>query len=179
MPQEVLVVFTFKPIDRLLREGGTSSWKLNWSRARRCRYAICTRNALDERRPAGASEPHHQGFLVGKIRDVALSPDRPERKRALVEFSEYALIDIPEVWKGDRNPVRYEKVEDLDIDFDALDWQPMPSKTNGVAEAPAEPSQPVSAITTGDRPLTMAEAKKGLALTFGVAPEAIEITIRG
>jgi hypothetical protein len=27
--------------------------------------------------------------------------------------------------------------------------------------------------------LTMAEAKKGLALTFGVAPEAIEITIRG
>lgn len=28
-------------------------------------------------------------------------------------------------------------------------------------------------------PLTMAEAKKGLALTFGVAPEAIEIIIRG
>jgi len=28
-------------------------------------------------------------------------------------------------------------------------------------------------------PLTMAEAKKGLALTFGVKPEAIEITIRG
>jgi transcriptional regulator with XRE-family HTH domain len=27
--------------------------------------------------------------------------------------------------------------------------------------------------------LTMAEAKKSLALTFGVAPEAIEITIRG
>jgi hypothetical protein len=28
-------------------------------------------------------------------------------------------------------------------------------------------------------PLTMADAKKGLALTFGVKPEAIEITIRG
>jgi hypothetical protein len=27
--------------------------------------------------------------------------------------------------------------------------------------------------------LTMAQAKKGLSLTFGVAPEAIEITIRG
>jgi hypothetical protein len=27
--------------------------------------------------------------------------------------------------------------------------------------------------------LTMAEAKKGLALTFNVPPEAIEITIRG
>jgi hypothetical protein len=31
----------------------------------------------------------------------------------------------------------------------------------------------------GIQPLTMAEAKKGLALMFNVAPEAIEITIRG
>jgi hypothetical protein len=30
-----------------------------------------------------------------------------------------------------------------------------------------------------DRPLTMTQAKKGLALTFGVSPDAIEITIRG
>ena len=31
----------------------------------------------------------------------------------------------------------------------------------------------------GMRPLSMADAKKGLALTFGVAQDAIEITIRG
>ena len=30
-----------------------------------------------------------------------------------------------------------------------------------------------------DRPLTMAQAKRGLALTFGILPEAVEITIRG
>jgi hypothetical protein len=29
------------------------------------------------------------------------------------------------------------------------------------------------------RPLTIAEAKAGLAETFGVSPDAIEITIRG
>jgi len=31
----------------------------------------------------------------------------------------------------------------------------------------------------GGKALTMAEAKKGLALAFNVPPEAIEITIRG
>jgi hypothetical protein len=39
------------------------------------------------------------------------------------------------------------------------------------------PSAASSKSTVG--PLTMAEAKKGLALTFNVPPEAIEITIRG
>ena len=36
-------------------------------------------------------------------------------------------------------------------------------------------------IRSGEKvgPLSMSDAKKGLALTFGVAPEAIEITIRG
>jgi len=41
----------------------------------------------------------------------------------------------------------------------------------------ATPSASNSKPTVG--PLTMAEAKKGLALTFNVPPEAIEITIRG
>jgi hypothetical protein len=34
-------------------------------------------------------------------------------------------------------------------------------------------------MPVGVHPLTMAEAKKGLAMTFNVAPEAIEIVIRG
>ena len=177
MPHEALVVFTFKPIERLLCEGGTSSWKLNWGRARRCRFAVCTRNAHDERRPAEASEPHHQGFLVGRISDVVLSPDRPERKRALVEFSEYALISEDDLWKGDRNPVRYDKIEDLEIDFDALDWKPMPPRGETVeaGTAPVRPPQRSASVQA----LTMADAKAGLALTFGVSPEAVEITIRG
>jgi len=177
MAQEALVVFTLKPVERILREGGTSSWRLNWARARRSRYAVCTRNAHDERRPAEASEPHHQGFLVGRIKDVVLSPDRPERKRALVEFSEYALISEDELWKGDRNPVRYEKVEDLGIDFEGLDWQPMPERNETVAEVASPALGPRCASRM--QALTIAEAKAGLALSFGVAPEAIEITIRG
>jgi hypothetical protein len=45
--------------------------------------------------------------------------------------------------------------------------------------SPVEPPTPGVIASTSVVPLTMAEAKKGLALTFGVAPEAIEITVRG
>jgi hypothetical protein len=83
-------------------------------------------------------------------------------------------VNIPDVWKGDRNPVRYSSTDEVGIDFDKLDWKPMP---DAQAEAP---SAPPSRRGNGEvQPLTMIEAKKGLAVTFGVAPKAIEITIRG
>jgi hypothetical protein len=44
---------------------------------------------------------------------------------------------------------------------------------------PSEPSTLTWEAAVLAAPLTMAEARKGLALTFGVAPNAIEITIRG
>jgi hypothetical protein len=49
-------------------------------------------------------EAHRSAFLVGKISDVVPAPKRPER--FLIQFSDYALITVPDVWmKGDRNPV--------------------------------------------------------------------------
>ena len=55
-----------------------------------------------------------------------------------------------------------------------LDWRPMPPppSTNGGA-------RPSERAPGDDGPLTIAEAKRRLALTFGVLPDAIEITIRG
>ena len=138
MIAEALVVLTFKSVDTLLKQGGTSSWRLDRAHARRCAYAICTRNGKDRR--CEGPEPHHTGFLVGKVLDVVPAPN--DDGDFLVEFSEYALIDIPEVWKGDRNPVRYAKIEDLEAEFDlrldALDWQPMPAKPTGAAVATAD-----------------------------------------
>jgi len=86
---------------------------------------------------------------------------------------------MPDVWKkGNRNPVAYADLEELGIDPLTLEWEKMPEKM--------EPSVPA---LTGPLPngglhrlcsaLTIPEAKKGLSLTFGVPPEAIEITIRG
>ena len=65
--------------------------------------------------------------------------------------------------------------EQLGIDFSKLNWEAMPEPDD--TPAPVVKPLQVSRLAVG--PLTMAEAKNGLALTFNVPPEAIEITIRG
>ena len=95
----------------------------------------------------------------------------------MIEFSEFARVDIPDFWMGDRNPVKYWSVKDLDTDFEALKWEPMAKPHSAPAPIVENPSPSIPNQAT--RALTMAEAKKGLALTFNVPPEAIEITIRG
>lgn len=179
MVQEIAVVFTAKSIDRILREGGTSAWRLDRNHARRCKYAVCTRNA---RAPwVEGPEEHHAAFLVGKIRDVVPCRPTPENEEApenrfLIEFSEFARVNVPNLWTGDRNPIKYRSAEEVSIDFSQLDWEKMPEV---VGESASEPSQGRAVEKVTVKPLTMAEAKKGLALTFNVPPEAIEITIRG
>jgi hypothetical protein len=178
MSQEVTVVFTAKSINRILAEGGSSAWRLDRNRARRCEYVVCTRNAHADW--GDGTEAHHAAFLIGKIRDVVPCAATPENNEAskyryLIQFSEFARVNIPNVWKGDRNPVKYEKLEDLEINPSTLKWEPMPEPVKAV-----EPVEEVSSVTKNAvAALTMAEAKKGLALTFNVPPEAIEITIRG
>jgi hypothetical protein len=166
MPSSALAVFTAKSVDRLLREGGTKAWVLDAAKARRCEFAVCTKNRFNAE--SEGTEPHRSAFLVGRIADVVPAPGEPGRW--LVRFSEYALVDVPNAWEGWRNPVRYTSLEDLKIDVATLDFRPMPEP----ASSPRPEANPRS--STG---LTIAEAKAGLALSFGVPPEAVEITIRG
>jgi len=104
----------------------------------------------------------------------AATPESNESSehRYLIQFSQFARLNILNLWKGDRSPVKYEKLEDLGIDPSTLIWEPMPEHVKDIA--------PVEEVSkTGVTALTVAEAKRGLALTFNVPPEAIEITIRG
>jgi hypothetical protein len=177
MSQEAAVVFTAKSVERILKEGGTSAWRLDPKHARQCGYAVCTRNAHADW--VEGPETHHSAFLIGKISNVVPCLPMPEnheapRSRYLIQFSHYARVDIPDVWKGERNPVSYKSLDELGIDLLALDWEEMPKQ---VANELAQKVARLKEATI--QPLTMAEAKKGLALTFNVPPEAIEITIRG
>jgi hypothetical protein len=171
MLDESVLVFTAKSVETLLSEGGTASWRLNRNHARKCVYAVCTRNA--HAHWVQGQEAHHSAFLVGKIREVVPSPT--DKKDWLIRFSEYALVSIPDVWNGDRNPVRYianENLKQIGIDPAVLSWKQMPA----VKERP-DPNSKIARSSVGT--LTMTEAKTRLAFTFGVPPEAIEITIRG
>jgi hypothetical protein len=93
-------------------------------------------------------------------------------QRWIIKISEYAVVDYPEAWGEWRNPVKYTTLEELGIDPKKLKFKPMPTPTK-VLPPPAPPDR----SKTGA--LTIAEAKAGLALQFGVPPEAIEILIKG
>ena len=86
----------------------------------------------------------------------------------MIAISEFARINYPDLWDHGRNPVRYASLEELGISLDGLEFQPM--QTRG---------EPLAATERCPTMLTIAEAKKALAATFGVKPEDIEITIRG
>jgi hypothetical protein len=180
--QPAIVLFTAKSAERILREGGTSSWRLDRNHARRCTHAVCVRNT---RATWGdGTEEHHVAFLVGKVSGVEPTAPTPENNespedRYLIRFSEYARINVPNSWpKGYRNPVRYSSLEDLGIDPVMLKWEAMPEPAEALACAQDELDVGAVNVSSGEA-LTIAQAKRGLALTFRVPVEAVEITIRG
>ena len=133
MPEKTLVVFTFHSVRMTKERRGSQSWVLSLTKARQCRYVVCTRNryfphALPHQR-AEARERHGAAFLVGKITTVERSPDPNSPGRYVVRFDEYAVLDPPEydVWPGFQNPVWYvNDIRELGIDPDALCWQKLP-----------------------------------------------------
>jgi hypothetical protein len=177
--KNAIVVFTARSPERIVREGGSQAWVLNHIRANQCTWLVCTQNRHHaDHGFSDATQPHGAGFLVGKISALRKSQEEGAGDRWLIAISAFARIDLPDLWDHGRNPVRYTSLEELGIDPDALEFQPMPEGDDDQGSA----GQPASAGPTPGRPeagLTIAEAKKALAVTFGVKPEAVEITIRG
>jgi hypothetical protein len=163
---EAVIVFTAKGTEQILNEGGSSAWRIDRTRAHFCGFVVCTRNAKSEW--VAGLETHHAAFLIGKLKDVVPSPEH--KGRYILRFSEYAIVDFPNVWKGERNPVKYSTLSNIGIDPSRLKWQPMP-----------EPSKADRDLTrrVDSTPLSLTEAKERLAHTFGVSPTAIEIIVRG
>lgn len=166
MPEESMVILTAKSAGTMLAVGGTQSWVLDRAHAKRCKYAVLCQNAHTDW--GDGKESHGKAFMVGVVDDVI--PSTETEGRWLVTFSEYALIDKPETWGGWRNPVRYTTLDELGIDAGSLKFEPMP---------PVEKPKQTPLTNGNSENLTIARAKEGLARTFGVSPEAVEITIRG
>ena len=158
---DIVSVLSSKSVATILDDGGTQCWTLDRTRAFHCDYVVVCRNRGDH--PEG-DEPHGTAFLVGKVNDVVPSTATPGRWK--IQISEYALVDWPEAWGGNRNPVAYYKNTDYvdghgdPRDFRSLDYQPVHPKPTGA---------------TG---LTIAAAKAGLAESLNLPESAIEIIIR-
>jgi hypothetical protein len=174
--EDTVMVFTARSPDRIVAEGGSQAWTLNPARAKLARWLVCTQNRHNpDHEFSDATEPHGAAFLVGKISGIKKSQEEGSEDRWIIEISEYARIIPPmlDAWEGWRNPIRYLSLEDLKIDVTQLTFKKMSEQT-GQAKGGEASAGPVST-----RMLTIAEAKKALAETYGVKPEAIEITIRG
>lgn len=163
-----MMVFTRESTEKMLQQGGSASWRLNEKRAQRYSYLICVRNNPGNR---DGIEPNGQAFLVAKIKDIAWSPDPQYPGRYIITFDQYAETQIDNVWQGWRNPVFYDvEPNDLGLDISELDFSKNMVKTDK-----NNFSQPYRETTSG---LTINEARQGLAKTFSVDIDAIEITIR-
>lgn len=174
--EDTIVVFTARSPDRIVREGGSQSWVLNPTRAKICTWLVCTQNRHNaDHEFSDATEPHGSAFLLGKISAIRKSQEEGDADRWQIAISAFARISLPDAWDHGRNPVRYTSLQKLGIDPDTVTFEPMPQ---GVTVQPPAGTVSVAGASPAAT-LTIAEAKKALAATFGVKPDAVEITIRG
>jgi hypothetical protein len=167
--QLAVVVLTSEPIETILIHRGSGDWVLSPKKAGTCKYVICCRKAAWNNKKEGIAP--QAAFLIGLIAGLHKQPDSENDRgqpRFRIEMSEYATFERPGVWKKSRNPVSYKTLKTLGIDLRGLKFKPMPAPI-----ASAKPGEPSSGM------MTIADAKKALAASFGVSPEDIEITIRG
>lgn len=172
--ENAILVFTARSPKRIIREKGSQAWVLNPARAKLCTWLVCTQNRHNPNHEfSDATEPHGSAFLLCKVSGVRKSEEDSTGRRWLITISEFARIEYPDIWDHRRNPVRYTSLEELGISLDGLKFEPV--------AAGSATTTPLESRAAGAHPpmLTIAEAKKALALTFGVKPEAVEITIRG
>ena len=171
-PADTIMTFTARSPQRIISEGGSQAWKLNLRHAKKCTYLVCTQNAHNNDEDfEDATEAHGAAFLVGRISDFRRPDEGNEQDRWMIEISHYARINVPDAWDHLRYPVRYVTLSDLGIDADALDWLPMLSASAAIGEA-GEGTVPFTGM------LTIEQAKIGLAATFRVKPDAIDISVR-
>jgi hypothetical protein len=174
MNDTCIVVFTSRSAEQMLSEGGSQSWVLDPKRARRCAYVVCAWNSSGEFAGLRAGRQHGEAYLVAPITSIEPVQAHERSPRFCIRFKEVALINIPNAWGGQRNPVFYTTLKDLGINVEDLTFEAVASVMPGEATI-----SPHASLNGAVAPLTIAAAKRGLAVCYGVEPEAIEIVIRG
>lgn len=180
---EVLTVLTFKSGRHIVSDGGTQSWVISQSRARRCGYVVCVRHQHGPYKAEG-NEPHKHAFLVGRVSGVVPSDETEDRFK--VEMSEYAVVDGPQIPLNSASPTQYfPSLSSIGIDEAKLHWKAM-------SDLPGEDvSSPAVVISATDNAPKVGEddddvapmsvimqAKKLIADGLQVPLSAIEITVR-
>lgn len=150
--ENTILTYTRHDLEYIKTKGCDDSWVLNNNRAGSCKYLVCCHSEGAKQRNA---------FLVGLISRIR----HVDGKRWAIHISQYASIDVPNVWGGWQNPVRYTSLEKLGIDASTLDFQKLLENRN------IEPME--------IPPLSIDQAKIAISKKFDVSPDQIEILIKG
>ena len=202
-----IVVFTHRDVEFLINLKGSTSWVLNPAIARNCDSVICTANSKSEL--SKKEYEHRSAFLIGIVKDVKQALNLPrDAHRYMIEFDEYALInDKPDYWQKGRNPIHYRDTDDLNIDFDLLEWKRIDKDRNlkavedyfKIENAYYEQKEKVSGkfkekkledkrkqsfverleVKSNSEGLSIAEAKEGLSKHYEIDQDNIEIILKG
>lgn len=167
----VAVVLTYKDLKIIAEAQGSESWKTELAKARQVTHVVMTRNGHNRWNPSGDNVPHRAAFAVGHV--TAIVPSSETEGRWKFKCDKIARLDppIPDVWeKGRRYPVHYTTFDDLGIKVEDLKFEPIESFNTDTETASPAPA--------AGGALTIEAAKAGLAKTFNVKPEQIEITVR-
>ena len=161
-----IIVFTKHRPESVIAANGSGSWRINvekWDGA--IDWLILTNKVGSSR----------QITLVGRV--AGFEPDTGGKNpgRYAVKIDAYALMDDPGLTfaSTSTNPVQFRKGADvLGLDPNSLELSP-------VGEQKVRQSYEARESTTiSAKPLSIAEAKKRLAVSFGISPDQVEITIR-
>ena len=148
-----IITFTRNQLQEIKAKGCDYSWILNKQRAEKCKYLVCCHSEGAKRRDAFLVA------LISRIRQV--DNDVKGNARWAIDISEYASIDVPDMWGGWQNPVHYTSLDKLGIEPSSIKFEKLQESVNSIS------------------PLTIEQAKRGLAESFAVNPEQIEILIKG
>ncbi len=157
--KDTILTYTRNDLQEIKTSGCDKSWVLNKDRAAACKYLVCCHSEGAKRGNAFLVA------LISRISYVGVDQDSGKNRWA-IDISEYANIDIPNVWGGWQNPVHYTSLEELRIDPSTIKFEKLQEgeKKTGEKDIP---------------PLTLEQAKHGLAKYFDVKKEQIEILIKG
>ncbi|MFT7009888.1 MAG: hypothetical protein ACJAXJ_004444 [Colwellia sp.] len=133
--KNIAITHTCRGLDRLLLDGGDGAWTVGVRSANKVEYVVSTQNLSLKRKGddwGEATHAHDNVIMVGKVSEVVEVPT-PEGKRSRYRFvfSEYCdNVNLPNMWFGGQFSVNYFNQDDpclSSIDFDSLDFKPMPS----------------------------------------------------
>lgn len=161
---DTIAVSTADTREAILAANNSAAWTLNVAKwGNQLKWLVCMRKEGTQRRP----------FLLCRVSNITLRADPNDpRPRYAIEFDQFA--DLPPrtpLVEGTQYPVRLDTLKAFHIDADELELRPAPPKTLDYSYSPRIGAEPETGVS-------IAEAKRRLAIGLGVREEQIDITIR-